>query len=201
MAAAPPPKKFTKNNHGILVLNPAYLEWKKNGGVAGTAKQAPPPKPIDKMTVEISLLQGQDLVAKDRNLFGKKTTSDPYVEIFLLSGSGAPGTTYRKVKLGQTKTMYKTLNPAWRCTISTTIPYLGNAQCSLLFHIWDEDKLSDPDSMGVVKVPLQWADVGGPAGEPKFYPVPANSAKNATGQIELGIKSHVHRLEGLKSYF
>mmetsp|Transcript_53993 Transcript_53993/g.131097 ORF Transcript_53993/g.131097 Transcript_53993/m.131097 type:complete len:207 (+) Transcript_53993:141-761(+) len=204
---AAPPKKFVKNSNGIVVLNPEYQKWKNAGGGAKTSKSSSSsssgPKtidPIDKMVVEIKVLQGQGLVAKDRNLLGKKTTSDPYVDIFLLSGSGAPGTRYQKTKIGTTKTIPKNLNPVWNYTNSVTIPYLGNAKCALVFHIFDHDKFSEPDSMGIVKVPLKWNDIQGKDAEPKFYQVPPDSAKNATGQIEVGMKSYVHRLQGMKAY-
>lgn len=196
-----PPRKFVKNSNGVLVLNPEYQKWKQGGG-GGTSFPSGKKTvdPIDKMVVEIKLLQGQGLVAKDRNMLGKKTTSDPYVDIFLLSGTGAPGTRQHKTKIGNTQVISKNLNPVWNYTTSVTIPYLGNAQCALVFHIFDHDNFSDPDSMGVVTIPLQWKDIQGPGSEPKFYQVPPNSAKNATGQIEVGIKSYLHRLQGMKSY-
>lgn len=142
------------------------------------------------MTLRITILEGSDLVAKDRNLFGKKTTSDPYVQV--LAGSDRS-----YVRLGQTKTIYKNLNPTWNETINARINYVQHGRSNLRFQIYDEDKLSDHDSMGFMSVPLEWKDV---QGIPQWYEIPKNSAKNAKGKIQLQIQSQVHRLQGVKSY-
>jgi Ca2+-dependent lipid-binding protein len=182
-----PPKFITVN--GICKLNPAFLEWKKETG--GTeAAQTQRQDPIESMTLRITVLQGSDLVAKDRNLLGKKTTSDPFVQV--LVGSGRP---YARV--GQTKTIHKNLNPTWNETITAKIKYIEHSRSELRFQIYDEDKLSDPDSMGIVSLPLVWEDSNG---TPKWYEIPKNSAKNAKGKIQIQVQSQVHRLKGVSSY-
>jgi hypothetical protein len=208
-----PPKTILKN--GVITLNPEWVEWKKkhqqDGGNSKNTqqkhhqRQEPAGAPIEKMTVKIQVLQGKDLVAKDRNLLGKKTTSDPYVVVSLLSSRG------RKVQLGKTPTIYKNLSPRWDHSVTASVSYLehgptlgsnhyrnapGNSM--LVFEIFDEDQFSEPDRMGVVQIPLEWDNARPESGT--WYEIPKNSAKNATGSIEIRISSQVHRMENLKPY-
>jgi Ca2+-dependent lipid-binding protein len=174
---------------GICKLNPAFLEWKKEAGGVESAK-ARREDPIDSMTLRITITQGSDLVAKDRNLLGKKTTSDPFVQVLVGNGRS-----YQR--LGQTKTIYKNLSPHWNETISAQVKFIHHGGSQLRFHIFDEDKFSNPDSMGFVTLPLDWKDSDSP---PQWYEIPKDSAKNAQGKIQLQIQSKVHRLHGLSSY-
>ena len=194
-----PPKKFVQKN-GVLTLNPEYVEWKHNGGASKAKKQQKDfIAPIDKMNLEIQVLNGSGLVAKDRNMLGKKTTSDPFVVVSLISRG-------RKTQLGKTKTVKKTLSPAWQATFSTSLSYLQhgpspgfpNSNPMLMFEIFDEDLMSAPDNMGIVKVVLKWEDLLPSA--PSWHEVPKDSAKNASGKIELKISSRIHRMENLKPY-
>lgn len=184
MVAVPP--KFIKAN-GICKLNPAYIQWKKE---TGGVQQVKHEDPIDSMTLRVSVIQGSDLVAKDRNFMGKKTTSDPYVEILL-------GTGRAYVRIGKTKTIYKNLSPQWNETIATRVRYIEHGGSNIMFRIFDEDKFSDPDNMGIVTLPLVWKD---DSGSPQWYDIPKNSAKNAKGKIQLQIQTQVHRIQGMASY-
>jgi Ca2+-dependent lipid-binding protein len=194
-----PPKKFI-NKNGVLTLNPDYMTWKKkNGGNIPQQQQHQQTHfeaPIDKMNIQIQVIQGTGLVAKDRNLLGKKTTSDPYVVVSLLSSRG------QKLEIGRTKTIYKNLSPSWDCTLTAAIPYLQYGPSAgntiLLFQIFDEDQMSAPDSMGVIKIPLVWNDAR-PSG-PTWHDVPKDSAKNASGKIQLKISSKIHRMENVRPY-
>lgn len=181
------PPKFIKVN-GICKLNPAYLEWKKEGGVQKVKHE----DPIQSMTLQVSVIQGEDLVAKDRNFLGKKTTSDPYVEVYVGTGKIS---SYSLI--GKTKTVYKNLNPRWDQTISSQISYIAHGGSNLMFRIFDEDKLSDPDNMGIVAIPLVWKDV---TGSPQWYDIPKNSAKNAKGRIQVKVETQVRRIQGMASY-
>lgn len=147
--------------------------------------------PIDSLTLRVSIIQGSDLVAKDRNLFGKKTTSDPYVQVLLGSGR-----TY--VPIGKTKTIYKNLSPQWNEAIAARVKFLEHGGSQMMFRIFDEDRLSDPDNMGIVTLPLVWKDHNG---SPVWYEIPKKSAKNASGKIQIQVQTQVHRLQGLASYF
>ena len=63
-----PPKKFLQKN-GVLTLNPEYTAWKQTHGDAPKSK----PKsaaPVDKMALEIALIQGTGLVAKESTSLG-----------------------------------------------------------------------------------------------------------------------------------
>ncbi len=200
MAASPQPKKFIKKN-GVNMLNPEYLEWKKNGG-----KKAPPPvfqDPIDHMLVRIEVVEAKDLVGKDKKMFSKKKTSDPFVKVFLLCTptKTVAGTKKRtqKILLGQTNVIEKDLNPTWNFGKTSKIPVSRMSETlQLVFEIFDKDKFSEDDAMGTVKLPaLKWKDIGGSG---KWYEVPKNSAKGATGEIKLKVATQVHRVAGLRPY-
>ena len=202
MAPSPPPK-FTKKN-GVNMLNPDYLAWKRqHGNQTSTGIQSKPwEPPIDRMTVQIHVIQGQDLVAKDRNLFGKRTSSDPYVLVSFASSppSSTSGQVRReqKTKLGQTVTVKKNLSPTWNFSVTASIPYNKKSHSnSLVFQIFDQDKLSADDSMGVVSLPLEFKDSAGPAA---WYNIPKNSGKNASGKIQIQIQTSLHRVQGLTPY-
>jgi Ca2+-dependent lipid-binding protein len=95
---------------------------------------------IEKIHVRLTVLQGSGLVAKDRNLFGKKTTSDPYIEVWTTANSYC--------RMGKTAIMKKTLDPKWNETFEF---FFKEPQNQMIFlKIWDEDLLSAPDAMGTV---------------------------------------------------
>lgn len=194
------PKKFIKKN-GVNMLNPAYLEWKKNGG-----KKASVPEwkdPIDCMLVQFQILEAKDLVAKDKNLFGKKTSSDPYTEVSLVCTptKTIPGkrATVQTILLGKTPTIQKNLNPVWNYTKVSKIPYSRMSEkLQLAIRLYDEDLLSSPDSLGSFLLPpLEWKNS---KGTPKWYEIPKKSAKNASGAVKLCITTEVHRVKGLRPY-
>jgi len=199
-----PPKKFTKKN-GVNVLNPDYLQWKKKYGKTVspcTQSSSTWEAPVDKMIVQIGIIQGHGLAAKDRNLFGKKTTSDPYVLVYLLSSPpsipGQKKSKEHKIKLGKTTTVKKNLSPTWNYSITMSIPYSKkNDSNKLSFQIYDEDKLSDDDCLGIVTHSVLWKDS---AGEATWIEIPKESAKGASGKIQIKVNTSLHRVEGLKPY-
>ena len=194
------PKKFI-NKDGVNVLNPEYLEWKKKGGKKSEKQKWQ--DPIDKMVVQFEVIKAKDLVAKDRNLLGKRTSSDPYVTTSLLCtpSKPLPGQQKRvqKIKLGKTETMKKNLNPTWNFSKSSAIPYSRkNETLQLMFEIFDEDLVGSDDCMGVVKLQaLEWKDTNGSA---VWYEIPKNSAKNASGSIQIKYSTVLHRVQGLRPY-
>lgn len=105
---------------------------------------------ISGMEIDISILRGKDLVAKDRNIFNQKTTSDPYVNIIFDGRS-----------VGTTKIIPKNLNPVWnesfKLNLNTEesnriIAKIKNGDSpQLMFHIYDHDENSSDDNMGVAK--------------------------------------------------
>ena len=155
---------------------------------------------VDKIHVEMYVLAGNDLVAKDRNLLGRKTTSDPYVEVYLLNNPKPifqNGQSITNYKIGKTSTVYKSLNPQW--------PSPQNKFVFEIVHPWrvtlkvyDEDLLSDPDLMGIVTIPIpvpttSTAGGGGggsnsalqPNDTTNWYNIPKDSAKNAKGKLQV----------------
>jgi len=195
LSAGRPPRRFT-NIDGVNMLNPEYFEWKKQHGKTSPPVQSNQPI-IDKMTVQITIIQGLDLVAKDRNLFGKKTSSDPYVLVYLFS-SGQMNKREQKIKLGQTPTVKKNLSPTWNHSVTTTIPYRKKSDSNrIIFQIFDNDKLSADDSMGIINIPLAFQDSTEPA---VWHEIPKNSAKDASGKIQILIQTSLHQAKGLVPY-
>jgi len=184
------------------MLNTEYLAWKKAGGTKLPAHATPWQDPIDKMVVNIQVLKAKNLVAKDRNIFGKRTTSDPYV---LVSLSCTPAETVsnqkrvQKIELGRTQTISKHLSPTWNYTLPSDIPFSRyNETLQLVFEIFDQDKLSSDDSLGVVKLEaLQWKDSSGAS---VWHEIPKDSAKNVSGMIKINISTSLHRVQGLNPY-
>lgn len=204
--ARQPPKKFIQKN-GVNTLNPDYLKWKKKHGTttSSTAAAVPRPAPIEKMNVDIQVIQGSDLVAKDRNMFGKRVSSDPYVLLSLACSppTNTPGhqdkSKHYKFELGRTETVKKNLSPAWNYTTRCVIPYTRMSETlKLVFEIFDEDKLSSDDSMGIVTLPaLEWKDS---AGSTVWCEVAKGSAKHASGKIQVKVQILLDRLQGFKPY-
>jgi Ca2+-dependent lipid-binding protein len=142
----------------------------------------------DKCTIRVTLIQGSGLVAKDRNLLGRRTTSDPYVECI---------STFEKQrkrfasKMGKTVTLYKTLDPKF----NHTFPDYDFAYCQspmIQLRIFDEDKMSDPDAMGTVQIPISTFQ---DSDTTQWYDVPKDSAKNATGKLQVRLHVKVHKLQ------
>lgn len=126
----------------------------------------------DTIRVQLTILQGEDLAAKDTNIVGKKTTSDPYVEVRV-----------KDEVIGRTKTIPKTLSPMWNERFDMDIKRGGK---KLKLHIWDEDKMSEPDAMGVIILELP--------SDPhidltEWHEIPAQSAHNAKGSLRVRIET------------
>eukprot|EP00548_Thalassiothrix_antarctica_P020633 CAMPEP_0194185472 /NCGR_PEP_ID=MMETSP0154-20130528/42870_1 /TAXON_ID=1049557 /ORGANISM="Thalassiothrix antarctica, Strain L6-D1" /LENGTH=167 /DNA_ID=CAMNT_0038903835 /DNA_START=9 /DNA_END=509 /DNA_ORIENTATION=- len=120
--------------------------------------------------IQMTLLRGRDLVAKDRHLITRqRTTSDPYVEVFL-------GIDQR---LGKTRTISKNcINPEWNEKFTFHIE--NNKKTGVIFlKIYDEDVLTDADLMGTLIVPIPQQIIT------KWYPVETVFGQNATGELEI----------------
>lgn len=166
---------------------------------------------IDSYNVKMQIVQGRELAAKDRHfLTRQRTTSDPYVVAFLGLDK----------RLGQTKTIDKTVNPIWNSTFSFSVPNKKKDQtmpaditahrqslkeggatndekgttimiraCGIAFlKIYDDDKLTDPDLMGTVVVPIPAPTSKIPNRESitrQWYKVDNLFVPNATGEIEV----------------
>jgi tellurium resistance protein TerZ len=144
------------------------------------------------LTIKVEILKARDLIAKDRNVFGKRTTSDAYVKVQI-----------GKQTLGKTKVIPKNLNPVWNETLQWKVgadsaahliqpefnSVQGNQHLLLAtLTIWDHDKIGDDDIMGTVEIPLD--PLRGSTTE-QWYPVGKGSGKrlchNAKGDIQVKI--------------
>jgi Ca2+-dependent lipid-binding protein len=102
-----------------------------------------PPPALAGLVIEVEIIQGKDLVAKDRNVLGKRSTSDPYIKVF---GGKTP--------LGRTQTVMKTLNPVWNEKFELILGaddanYIlkMEGQVQMEFRLFDEDKRTEDDPM------------------------------------------------------
>jgi hypothetical protein len=136
------------------------------------------------LTITVEILQGRDLVAKDRNLVGMRSTSDPYVKLHI-DGK----------LIGKTRVISKTLNPVWNSHFqyligadsATRVIRRTHARLVATVTIWDHDKVGNDDSMGTILITLdpllggstQWYPVGNGTGD--------TFCRNAKGQIQVKI--------------
>lgn len=162
-----------------------------------------PTNGVECMELKVTLLKGDDLIAKDRNMMGKRTTSDPYTIVSLqttIPGVGRSKAKATTKELGTTKTIKKTLSPEWNESYSVSLPCSvlqdPKAPPTLIFKIFDYDKGTDDDCMGIVTLPLSTDAVSGDT--TKWYDVPKDSAKNAKGKLQIRLQMEVHRSTALK---
>lgn len=139
---------------------------------------------VESITLTVDVKEARSLVAKDRNILGKRTTSDPYV--IVKSGE--------KV-IGKSRIIHKSLFPVWNESFQHVFSFdQANAMLRNQRHkihvqllIYDYDKIKSDDPMGSVLIhidplnppSLQWYPVG--KGMGKSY------CKNAKGEIQVGI--------------
>ncbi|CAJ1966126.1 unnamed protein product [Cylindrotheca closterium] len=137
---------------------------------------------IQFLEVRVHILKGRNLVAKDHNIFGKPTTSDPYVRVL-----------HNNHYVGETAIVWKTLNPTWK-EERFILPVVHKTliRCNELESVlMDRDKFSKDDNMGTVMVPIpqnlnmkvcQWYKVGtGQPGSPNYCPDP-------TGELQVEVE-------------
>lgn len=135
------------------------------------------------LTVNIEVVKGRDLIAKDRNMMGKRTTSDPYVKVHIGSQP-----------LGITKVVKKNVSPVWNESFQYVLGadsaahLLQQSSLSATLTIFDHDGIGDDDAMGTVVVPLD--PISG-SNSAQWYPVGKGSGndycKNAKGDIEVKV--------------
>ena len=94
--------------------------------------------------ITISILEGRNLAPKDINIYGKATSSDPYVKVW-----------HGQNRLGKTKIIKKTLNPKWEgATFHTSA--LSNMLCldgykEFQLKVYDHDYMGRDDVSSLVK--------------------------------------------------
>lgn len=129
--------------------------------------------------VEVRVLKARNLVPKDRNIFGKFVSSDPYVRV-----------KHGNAVLGQTEVVRKTLHPEWKSDVfcvSLADEALEKHR-SIECFIYDHDQLSSDDPMGMVTIPLQLTR---DYNKVQWYPVQKGSGgdvcEDATGELLVSI--------------
>ena len=145
---------------------------------------------IQQVEARITIIEASDLVAKDRNVFGKKTSSDPFAEIY--AGNR---------RVGTTTTQKKTLHPSWHEVFRATFEgtHLKKEPLTLTVKLFDHDKLSSPDPMGSVTIDLKSLIQSHQLDTTAWYDIPPESAKNATGKIQIRLQLTVHTARALLS--
>lgn len=104
-------------------------------------------------TMLIHVLQGRNLVAMDKDLLGRPTTSDPFVKAFVFEN-------HSWKCVGTSDTVYKTLNPVFQRGMFQV--KLGCDQARALLRsgekielrLCDQDMLGNDEFMGCVQVPV-----------------------------------------------
>ena len=171
----PESKKAKKNGSGAKD-NSKDHKYKGVGKNDSTLPYFLFPGPCKKTTTKIQLeiLKGEDLAAKDRNALIQLTTSDPFVEIWA----------YDHI-YGYTATIMKSLNPEWRNEVFN-LRLTGDYAHDIFLKIWDEDINHNAELMGVVnlKVRPETIDTG-----PVWYEIPKDSARNAKGRLQVKLKT------------
>lgn len=155
------------------------------------------------ITLTVTIAQGRNLVAKDRNMFGKKTTSDPYVKVFLGNSTAGPGTT--AAAIAKTAVIAKNCtNPVWNATLRHTFygaaaNQIMSSATTIWFVIMDSDTMSKDDSMGMVAVnnaTTGEASSSSSSSSLQWYPVtPGPSSHkwhchNASGELQVAVAWH-----------
>lgn len=149
------------------------------------------------LEIDIQILKGEDLVAKDRNLLGKKTTSDPFIKVY-----------YDGICHHETAVQEKNLNPTWNETLKIHSNHGppksdSGSGSSIAFFIYDYDVLSDPDNMGCISIPVaeyidkppttEWFSVE------KTSDVDANyNCPKAKGKVQISISISVRKRLNVK---
>lgn len=139
------------------------------------------------LSIKLDILQGRNLIAKDCNLLGQRTTSDAYAKVYMGS-----------VLLGQTRVIPKSINPVWNATfnysmgaeaVARVFEVQGGIDPTLTVSVtlWDHDRVGKDDPMGTVLITL--APLSGNL--TKWYPVSKGSGlarcENAKGEVEIRV--------------
>jgi hypothetical protein len=141
---------------------------------------------VDNLTqflqVRVTILEGRNLVPKDKNFWGKRVSSDPYVKVF-----------HGPNKMGKTYIVKKTLDPKWdngkETFVRNVVPRALDVYKTIECIIFDHDQLSTDDSMGTcfVKIPNTLN-----ARLTSWYPVEKgdgkNYCRNAKGELKVEIE-------------
>lgn len=159
--------KIIQKGMGLILAGFIFLEV--------NMKKTEPEDRMQFLQVKIHILKGRNLVAKDRNFIGRKTSSDPYVVVH-----------HGPTQLGKTSIIKKTLDPEWDNEVFrvSVVPRALEIYRTIELNIFDHDNLSPDDPMGTVhiripttpnKKEMVWHTVE--RGEGRNY------CRNATGEL------------------
>lgn len=152
----------------------------------GTSKRGGASDDLELLILHIKILEGRNLVAKDTNMFGRPTTSDPYVKV-----------NFGEVRMGATNIIVKSLNPVWENQsfhlniLGETIQKHKKVECT----IFDHDHMSRDDPMGTVHVPIPKGRNQRNMRSSRWHPVQNGRGdtfcRNATGDllVEVEVKT------------
>ena len=101
------------------------------------------PSDVAACELELTIVAGKDLIAKDGGMFSK-ATSDPFVKASI-----------GRMVLGQTPHVENSLNPEWNADLCTDTDVSAAAMQgggAILLAIFDYDAMSGSDPMGVVSI-------------------------------------------------
>lgn len=150
------------------------------------------------LTIKVDIVKARNLIAKDRNLFGQRSTSDTYAKLYIDS-----------ILVGKTKVGKATVNPVWNSLFTYM---LGADSATNVFQqqrdntnqvlkaeltLWDHDSLGKDDFMGSVVFTLdplhgnisKWFPVGKESGDHK--------CENAQGEVEIKVTYEGHQLKNV----
>lgn len=133
------------------------------------------------LQLRVTILEGRDLVAKDKNMWGKRVSSDPYVKVF-----------HGSRRVGKTCIVKKSLNPKWTnqdTFVLNVLPRALDVYKTVECNIFDHDQLSTDDSMGTCYIEIPTLVNAQKTG---WYTVEKgegrNFCRNAKGELKVQIE-------------
>jgi stress response protein SCP2 len=185
---------------------------------------------ISGIEIDASILRGRNLVAKDRNAFRKKTSSDVstlseciHKNVFMIrlllnstqfNSTQLTPSLFRVYKKpyaqlyingkshGQTRVIYKTLDPAWNESFKVMLNASDSNRVFLDFkngkeleyeiRLFDKDEYSNDDSMGMVKGSISLAKP--PTRKWMEVVTAPGHSKAVSGEIEVDISVSVRKM-------
>jgi len=141
---------------------------------------------ITGVMVDLTIIQGRDLVPKDRSsIFSSAKSSDPYVKVT----RHLPDRSSRSPPLpcGQTNVVPKTLAPRWDKQLKLQFNgHTFDPGMVFVLEIFDKDKSGADDPMGEVSIEVKPL-LNGQAVERWMKVEPCKGCNNATGELQVKI--------------
>lgn len=130
--------------------------------------------------IHVSVQEGRNLAIKDKGLFGRKGSSDPFVELRL-----------DKIKV-KSDVIKKTLDPKWNMLPVDLGTTTESNHKAVKITIFDYDVLGD-DFMGVVRIPVSSLHKAGPGTHEWWMKLtPSKDPSYAGCKVQGEVKVNVH---------